>query len=287
MPSLPSPQPDGIGPDKRSDDRFDFKEAGLTDVFTQQYLNQYYHRNRPINPDECAVGDFIREVVAPHLTGSETCLEIGCGPTVHHAMMLAPYVGAIDMADYLDRNLSAVRAWLGNTPTAFDWSHYAAHLVTATAAQPTEDAIAALEAQTRGKVRELMNCNILADFPLEDQNRRYDVVAVFYCAEEVATTVAGWHRAMESIARCIKPGGQLIMSCLYDSDFYLIVDDSGKETRLPAAKIDADQMRRTLAELGFEVGPDGIRIVLTPSQAHEGLPGTLLVHARKPASTPH
>lgn len=50
-----------------------------------------------------------------------TAIDIGCGPTIHNTFALAPYVEAIDLADYLPCNLAEARKWLDNEPAAHDW----------------------------------------------------------------------------------------------------------------------------------------------------------------------
>lgn len=42
----------------------------------------------------------------------DSAIDIGCGPTVHHAFPLAPFIREIHLADYLPANLAEVRLWL-------------------------------------------------------------------------------------------------------------------------------------------------------------------------------
>lgn len=86
----------------------------------RDYLWDYY---RSVQSDEAATLRFLVE--SARLIGPvPTLLEVGCGPTVHHALPFAGGVGEIHVADFLDRNLSEVRLWTDGAPGAWDWSPF-------------------------------------------------------------------------------------------------------------------------------------------------------------------
>ena len=94
---------------------FDFREVAN---FPRDYLATYYCQ--PPTADEQMVLAFLAEHF-PKIASQPCAIEIGCGPTVHHVLPLAPYVSAIHMADYLPENLDEVRRWRDREPGAHGW----------------------------------------------------------------------------------------------------------------------------------------------------------------------
>src|SRR5690349_23011699 len=79
----------------------------------QEYLSQYYETPR-VADDEKTIFEFLTH----HLRGLNTplsrILDIGTGPTLHHEIMLVPYTHQLDVADYLQPNLTEISRWLNN-----------------------------------------------------------------------------------------------------------------------------------------------------------------------------
>lgn len=262
-------------------DYFDFKsDESLRRGFAADYLRQYYSPERSVTDDEAAVYRFIRKVSST-LSGVRGCLEIGCGPTLHHAIMLAPLVASIDLADYLDENLAFVDSWRKKEPDAWDWSAYTRFCLIEDGDSPTEEAVEKREELTRKRIRELLNVNLLATTPFEDNARQYDLVSAFYCTEEIAMSKQGWLSIMTAIARMIKPHGYLLISCLENTDFYQIRGVDGSTRNLPCLRLTKEDLHNALLELGFRKGEMIIESIKTAEQAMEGVPGVLLSLARK------
>ena len=76
--------------------------------FAPAYLHTYYVGDPPT--DEQLLSRFLA-ATAGLLPRSGRFLELGCGPTVHHAIAVAPFVHELHLRDYLEENLDAVRAW--------------------------------------------------------------------------------------------------------------------------------------------------------------------------------
>ncbi len=106
----------------------------------------------------------------------------------------------------------------------------------------------------------------------------YPVVGAFYCTEEVGISIPRWESVMEHLCRIVRPGGMLFLSCLRDTDFYLV-----GETRYPCARITEEDLRRALPILGFDMEASTIESVTLESQRDSGLVGVVLAAARKRA----
>src|SRR5688572_21211105 len=83
---------------------FDFKDVP---DFAAGYLKTYYCQP-PTNDERAAIGFFVRMLKQAELPRLENGLiehfDAACGPTLHHAIPVAPYVDAIWMGDYLPEN---------------------------------------------------------------------------------------------------------------------------------------------------------------------------------------
>ena len=77
------------------------------DWHAPDYPNKYYTLPA-LSDDEQA----IFRHVGPWLAGEfyQRGIEVGCGPTVHHALAVVPHVAELHLADYLESNLEEVRS---------------------------------------------------------------------------------------------------------------------------------------------------------------------------------
>ena len=115
--------------------------------------------------------------ITPRSHSSPARLEIGCGPTVHHVLPLAPFVSEIHMADYLPDNLEQVRRWRDGVPDAHRWNHYTALTLSLEGRETTNAEIERRETDTRRKITSLLHCDLKRDQPL------HTAQTVFRCHE--------------------------------------------------------------------------------------------------------
>jgi hypothetical protein len=209
------------------------------------------------------------------IAGEPAMLEVGCGPTVHHILPFVPYVSTIDMADYLPENLAEVRRWHQSEPDAYDWRQYATLALELRSGGATKAGIEALEAAARRKIRRLLRCDLKEPHIL-GRPVSYPVIGAFYCTEEVGIATVRWEEVMANLCRAVAPGGYLFLSCLRNTDFYMVGD-----MRYPCARISEDDVRRVLPTLGFDMGSSLVEGVSINSQRETGVAGVVLVAARK------
>jgi SAM-dependent methyltransferase len=267
----PKPAPSERDLMRRAEDGlFDFQH---TSSFAEKYLQTFYLDREPTN-DERIVFQFVAEHLRA-LPGRPALLEVGCGPTVHHALQVAPYVSELHMADYLHENLEEVRKWRDRLPGARRWSQYA-DLALGLEGQPVGDGeVRRLEEMTRRKLQQLLTCDLRNQWILGSP-AQYQLVTAFYCTEEVGITIPRWEEVMANLARVVAPGGQLFLACLRDTDSYLV-----GECAYPCARITEDDVRRVLPELGFDMAHSIVESAAVADQEHEGVLGVVLTAARK------
>jgi hypothetical protein len=157
---------------------FDFK---IVDNFSRDYLATYY--NQPPTMDEHTVLSFLARHY-PRITGQPCAIEIGCGPTVHHVLPLAPYVSEIHMADYLPDNLEQVARWRDGAATAHCWHHYTSLTLQLEGRAETRVAIEQREREVRDKMTSVMRCDLKSSQALPSA-AQYAAVGCFYVAENI------------------------------------------------------------------------------------------------------
>jgi hypothetical protein len=93
----------------------------LRDWDARAYLDYYY--GEPVVPaDETAMFQFVARALRGIGTRLSAGLDLGCGPVVHRAAQVVPWVDRLDMADVQPVNLDEIRRWIDRAPGAFDWS---------------------------------------------------------------------------------------------------------------------------------------------------------------------
>jgi hypothetical protein len=255
---------------KAVDGLFDFRHA---ESFATRYMETFYSGHPPTD-DERAVLRFLTEQMSS-LESQPAMLEVGCGPTVHHVLPFVPHVSTIDMADYLPENLAEVHRWHRRAPDAYDWRQYATLTLELRNGGTTAAGIEALEAAARIKIRRLLRCDLKQPHIL-GRPVSYPVVGAFYCTEEVGIATVRWEAVMANLCRTVAPGGYLFLSCLRNTDFYMVGN-----TRYPCARISEDDVRRVLPVLGFDMRHSVIEGVAIDTQRETGVAGVVLVAARK------
>lgn len=251
---------------------FDFRR---TRGFARAYLHTYYAG--PPQIDERLLSRFLVREAARLPRGR--FLEIGCGPTVHHVLPIAPHVAEVHMVDYLDDNLSEVRAWRDGVATAHDWRRFTRLSLQDAGLPYDEVAVRRREALVRARIVRVDRCNLMAATP-PGECARYDAVGCFYCAEEVGVTTSAWAEVVGRVAAHVAPGGTLLMAALAGMSSYVVTDPDGVSSELPCAPISDTDVRALLPTLGFPLVKARIE-----SHAIElpdvGVTATLMVAARK------
>jgi hypothetical protein len=257
-----------------SSNQFDFKDVRL---FARRYLETYYIG---VNEDETPIARFLIEKFRK-LPQKKEALEIGCGPTIHHALAVAPYLAAIDMADYLPDNLTEIQKWQSQQSDAFSWRPYTEMILQEEGIPLTENSITDRENLLRKAIRNLRTCDVTKSPPLDAAP--YPIVLTFYCAEEVGTTPGAWEEVMRNISALVAPGGHLFLSALRGASRYILGDPAGAHEWLPCASVTEELLQQCLKRLGYKPSTIDIRSIDTPSLADLGIPGILVAAAEKSA----
>ncbi len=274
-------EPQSRKPSKPSVSHDFFDYSSVVD-FESRYAAQFYC-DRAVNNDEKAVmGCFVPKLkeFAGKGSPSSSYLEIGCGPTLHHAIMVAPYVKNMVLSDFLEGNRKAVEQWRDNHPDALNWQQYTQFILETEQALATEQDVADREHRTREKILGVIPCNLMSSTVVQSETQ-YDLVGCFYCLEEVARTIESFRTMIANVASLIRPGGALMIAALRSTSFYHVRGDNGEEVEFPCLAVTESLVKQSLNDAGFEIRPGDVVSVDIEGQADEGIPGIILSFVEK------
>ncbi len=252
----------------------------------RDYLRQYYSKPEDIAAsDEVAIQRFVTRYLRERGHVFERGLDLGCGPTLHHAVPLVPWVRELHLADYLYVNRAEVEKWLVGRPDAHDWDisirltleTEATNDVDVNAARKgepiSEAAVEARKMQMRSRITTVTACDLRQNDPLGD-GMTYDLVTSFYCAECVQGTHSTWREYMRNLLHLVAPGGVFITSALCGATRYAVLGQD-----FPVTTIGADDLATVFVEEGFDPASLDIQVVSVPEFAAEGFDRILIACA--------
>ncbi len=249
--------------------------------FESSYMAQYYS-DRKVNRDERALIEYLvprlkafARFAGPHAS----FLEIGCGPTLLHAILVAAYVNEMYLSDFLEGNRKAVEQWQQNSK-AFDWHHYTRFILETEQRDAGDQQIQERENCARQKIVRVVPCNLMSPVAV-DTGDLYDLAGCFYCLAEVARTPESFRTMIANVASLIRPGGALMIAALRSASFYHVRGDNGEEVEFPCLAVTEPLVKQSLNDAGFEIGPGDVVSVDVEGQADEGVPGIILAFVEK------
>jgi hypothetical protein len=210
----------------------------------QEYLAQYYSTAAIAEDEQGIIGFIIRFFKEKRLHFTEM-LEIGCGPTIHHAIPFVPHVGSLYLADYLEGNLREIGKVIYNSPDAHNWRTY----LSGTLELEGFSSAAAIEQRLQDfkkKVSGLHHCDVLNAFPVGEPGRVFPLVTSFYTLECVSTEKKVWRKAMSNVASLVASEGWIILSAICNANGYQVGNDT-----FPVTSVNEHDMRKSLLESGF------------------------------------
>jgi SAM-dependent methyltransferase len=255
----------------------------MTDVYREvfdplAYLRTYYAG--PLSDDERFNLSQLRQTLDRFRAdggrpGFRRALEVGCGPTIHHAIPLVPHVAELHLSDYLPANLAEVRRWLDRDPTAHDWSAYLRGVLAAEGENSSDDDVRQRADALRARVTALKECDLRQPHPLGEP-AAYDLVTCFYTAECAARDRREWAQVMRHLGKLVAEGGVLFQVAMRRGAHYRVGG-----TDIPAVPVDERDFAAVLPECGFAPRAATITPARVADWADHGFEGVIVVTAEK------
>lgn len=197
-------------------------DSHRVDFAPLDYLKTYFNT---LDDEDAFTARFLIRTLS-RLPDGLRILEVGGGPVLSSALIMAPHANDLDFADFLPDNLEEVRRWLTEDVAAFNWGQHTAFMLNLEGIQPTPEAVQARETTLRQAIKHLLHCDFRLPNPLptEPANTQYDLVVALYCTEVPSTTLQGWQAIVRHVSSLVRQGGVLILGIITGSATYNIGD---------------------------------------------------------------
>lgn len=238
------------------------------------YLTEYYGE---VQHDEQVTMRFLAEAAA-FVGDVPVLLEFGCGPTVHHLLPFATRAGELHVADYLERNLDAVRGWVEGYDDAWDWTAFVDVALRNELGRPPHDwEVREREAATRERITVFHRADARRRHPLAGRPRRYPAVLCCFCPDSMTDDIDEWRRCTENVASLVSPGGWLVLTALAGASSYRVGD-----VEFPSPGVTIDDLAGVLRSAGFSGLGTTIMTADTIDDDDHGFDSVLLAVSRRP-----
>ena len=198
--------------------------------------------------------DFYKSELCSKLVarGPMKLLEFGGGPTIHTLVSASPNVAEITFADYADSCLKEIELWRNGHPTSHDWSACFKYVVGTLERNEDDDAPYQREEELRGKIREVIPCDILSDKVLGQgtTERAYDILSTSLCAEAACGSVTEYAAAIKKLVALMKPGGVLLCVVALGGTWYSVQPGAKRHVAL---KLTSEDVHRVWQEAGITI----------------------------------
>jgi NNMT/PNMT/TEMT family protein len=246
--------------------------GAYADWVPSDYLAEYY---RDLQEDERSTSRYFVEQIRAAPPGPMLCF--GCGPTLHHVFLAAPWTTEIYLADYVPENLAEIERWRQGQVGAHDWSPFVRYtLLCESGREPSDAEIGARMDLLRTRIAGLVHADATLADPLGAQFRgRFSAVLSPYCAEATTSNKAEWAQYCRNIASLVGDKGLFLTSAVRLCSRY----KSGSRY-FPATPIDEKDLREVLLR-DFREDSVQVEVREVLDHASQGFSGILLARALK------
>lgn len=236
----------------------------------KEYRERVYGRG--ILPEDREVIYFVVERLSAILPEQvDSVIDVGAGPNLYPAMLVAPHVadeGSITLLDPVAANLDALRTSL--------------HGLAAGSPEPTwtnfEDLMTRRDQRYAGTCRRLPGvCRVRQGSLHELPAAAYDIVTSFYVAESITTSRREFRLAIRSLGHAVRPGGVLVLAFVIGSVGY----HAGEGTRFPAVRLHPEDVEDACRDADLEYTLHVVRHGRDDRTARAGYEGVAAVVARR------
>lgn len=219
------------------------RESSWEQFDSDEYVTRNYGTR--ILPEDRTIINIVTDQLAQlniPFKDAKLVADIGSGPNLYPAMILAPYLtddGAIDLIEYSSSNRSYVQATIAQTPEERSggiWNKFE-ELMIGTAG---DQYLGCLE-----RVCELGNSVLGSVFALPKS--RYDIVSSYFVTESITSSRQEFWLATRNLATTVRPGGIIIAAHMVGSRGY----QAGEGTHYPAVELSVEEIVQAYRDAGL------------------------------------
>lgn len=239
--------------------------------------DEYVERNygRTVLPEDASIIEFVVEHL-PSVVGDPgrpmLLADVGTGPNLYPAMLLAPLLGpggSIDLVELAEQNRRHLRSALLQTAEEQAqgiWRKFEELMI-------RRGGEAYIDAQAKVSA----GANVVAGSIFDLPRDRYDLITSYFVAESITTSHQEFWQAIRSLGAAVRPNGALVVAHMVGSREY----HAGEGTHFPSVLLSTEEIAEAYrdADLWFEMEVVGDPML----KARDGYHGMAIVVARRPA----
>ena len=142
-------------------------------------------------------------------------LDYGTGPSLHQTVITAAKASEIVLSDYSATNREAIRLWLEDDRSAFDWLPHFRSAMSELENAGERELLERVE-KIRRIVKAVVYCDLSQDPPIQKgYDVEYDVINSCFCLCDAAKSHEEYRQGIVKLTKYLKPGGILMV---YESE---------------------------------------------------------------------
>ena len=194
-------------------------------------FGEEYHEN--FDPDEHLAKKFAGEVLEWHpevfksfhsffqsafsasAIGRLKILDYGTGATLAYQISASQYASELVLAEYTEKNRTALRLWLNRDAKAHNWTPYFRYVVEVVEGKSEREAVER-EKHLQKVVKAVVPCDITKDVIVEKgYEGPYDVIVCCLCLSAACATKDEYRAAVSKLLSLLVPGGKIVLLCAH------------------------------------------------------------------------
>ncbi|MDM8519081.1 guanitoxin biosynthesis pre-guanitoxin forming N-methyltransferase GntF [Anaerolineales bacterium HSG6] len=252
----------------------EYEQEYLTVFDPKIYLDEYYG----LEPDEETrfTTQFMVNALQT-MPQNLSVLELGTGPCLYSAAVLAKQACEIHLSDYVPASLAEIKRWLEGHPEAHDWNPYVKLILEQECQVITPKAIEQRATMMRQKIAQVTHCDVLAPQPIGPNVLQYDLVIAHHCTDVAASNVDEWLQVMQNISNLVKPKGWLLLSITMGTTTNTFVHN-GETHIFPCVSLTEQNIRQGYELAGYDLNTFCLKKLTVPDEREYSADVKVVVH---------
>ncbi|MDM8530692.1 guanitoxin biosynthesis pre-guanitoxin forming N-methyltransferase GntF [Anaerolineales bacterium HSG25] len=240
----------------------EYEQEYLTVFDPKTYLDEYYG---PEPDEETRFTTQFMVNALQTMPQNLSVLELGTGPCLYSAAVLAKQALEIHLSDYVPASIAELRRWLEDHAEVHNWNPYIKLVLEQEGQTATPKTIEQRASLIRQKVTQVTHCDVLATEPIGANAPQYDLVTAHHCTDVAASTVDEWVQVMQNISNLVKPKGWLLLSITMGATTNTFVHN-GETHIFPCVSLTEQNIRQGYELAGYDLNTFCLKKLTVPDE---------------------
>ena len=159
--------------------------------------------------------DFFQSAFSASAIGHLKILDYGTGATLAYQISASQYASELVLAEYTEKNRTALQLWLNKDAKAHNWTPYFRYVVEVVEGKSEHEAMER-EKHLQKVVKAVVPCDITKDLIIEKgYEGPYDVIVCCLCLSASCVTKDDYKAAVSKLLHLLTPGGKIVLLCAH------------------------------------------------------------------------